>query len=46
MNSLNQRLSTKDSNWSGYINFCLEKGLSPKDTANLNKYREAVGVQK
>lgn len=46
MNSLNQRLIAKDENWSGYINFCLDMGLNPKNIANLNKYRKAIEVQK
>ena len=46
MTSLEQRLIAKDENWSGYINFCLDMGLNPKDIVNLNKYRKAIEVQK
>lgn len=46
MTSLEQRLISKDNNWSGYVCFCQENGLCPSNVSNLNKYAKAFGVQK
>lgn len=46
MTSLEQRLISKDNNWSGYVCYCQENGLCPKILSNINIYLKAVGGEK